>query len=374
MANYFEEMMNFQKNMFSPLKNMFQMEGSEEKEQEIPSLSDYFRYMSDFNQTMLREAYKFPKTFSNAVVDSKIFDQNMFTTFNPQKSFWENMMNYNKMFTDNMSSPMEMLNKMQTNFNAFVSAKDVYEKMMSKDFDVKNVKEAMVNWRDSYMKYVSDILIPMAPEELRPRMIDAMGYVKQGVGFYDNLTNPIFENLENVGLFEGPKAYFDQVNKFQREYFEKLKAINPDFKYNEKLQELAEKSLEGAKKYNESLGKYYEEVLEISKTATEKAAKEFEKEVQEGLKPRNFEEFYGYLTSKVEEYTNKAMEGKELKALYEQYKDAFETYAKENEELMKEYYINFQQPVVKDDVNQLQSKVDSLTKEVEKLTKELKNK
>lgn len=87
MANYFEEMMNFQKNMFSPLKNMFQMEGSEQKEQDIPSLSDYFRYMSDLNQTMLREAYKFPKTFSDAVVDSKIFDQNMFTTFNPQKSF-----------------------------------------------------------------------------------------------------------------------------------------------------------------------------------------------------------------------------------------------------------------------------------------------
>ncbi len=367
-SKYLESMMEFQKNLFKPWQDM--VEDSKPAKGEDPmTLKDYFEWMAKINQAMAKEVYKMPQDYFKDMVDGNLFNKNLFPVLNSDMSPWEGMMSFNKVFMENFKNPMDLFKTWEQNFQAYNKAKEVYDSMKDGSFSPDKLMGAVDSFNESFLNYFKSYVIPTSPEVFKPFMEKALSLGEDNAQNFKKMMN--FDFLSAFDYSKKSDDFLANLSELQKSYLDKIKYFNPSLGYNERYQAYLEKSFELGSKYQENLMEHLKKSYDLSKKKIEDLSKEWTASLQDLSKPRTFEDFYKYMTTKMEETWKQALNGEENQKLMDEVKKLGQSFYKQNQKLADEFYKVYANPVVKEDVEDLQANIKKLEAKIKSLTKEL---
>ena len=369
-------MFNLYKDIYDAQMNLFKSFNGEENKKEKITLEDYFREMARINEAMIDNVSEIPKNYMNMMSNYNPFSIDYtknFTNFFEMNPYFENFMDFQKFFADNLKEPGKICNEFMNNF------KNYFPMLSANGKFLEDYSGAMYDLFNSYKKQQENYINIFMPESMRSKAKDIMNFNEK---LFDNfnIMNPNHGNMFFMtDNFFGKVDYLKSMEKFSQDMFKKLEEYkklfgdNPYLASTSKIFEYQKSFIEKSIKYYEVYISYYKEIYEEMVKISEFTFGKYQKDLEELSQKKNPEEVYLFFEEKTKEQYKKLFDIDKFK---EAYKKVEEETKKLREELFKLNmdYMNFIEPSNKGDVRDLNdeiikmsNKIDSLNKEIERL-------
>lgn len=351
-------------------------QGTEKNEKENLSLEDYFREMARINEKMVENIYEMPKNYMDTMSKYSPFNsdygEKMKGLFevNP---YFENFMNFQKFFADNLREPDKVYGDFMKNF------KNYFPMLSANGKFVEDYSLAAKDLFNSYKKYQENYMNIFMPEQVRDKAKEILDFNQKVFGNF-NFMVPNFGNMPFMtDNFFGKMDYFKNLEKFSNqmlenlEEYEKLFGGNEYFASTSKVLKFQKTFIEKSMKYFEVYVNYYKEIYAEIAKISEFTFEKYRTDLEELAKKKDPQEVYDFFEEKTKEQYKKLFDVDKFKEIY---KKAEEETKSLREELFKLNmdYMNFVEPSSKEDVKNLNAeilkmsnKIDSLNKEIERL-------
>ena len=358
MANFYEEILNAQKNMMDNWKNIFNPMTANENS-EGGGFVNYFENMAKLNSQMVKQFYDAPKEFMNSAKGFFPYANNL-------------MSNAFKITDSVFLNPTDLFEKLSNNYSSYFSAYNLYKNLINeKGLNYTAINENFEKINREYVNYVKKFFLSFN-DNLNMDLYDNL------YGAYENMSktlqnaiNPWFASFDYEGYLnaikKGPEGYIKFMEHYEDNFLESLKAFenSPYKNYYKFYVELQKKAYMNVKNYNELVANYYQKIYDIYKEATTNAIKEYKANLDEGLAKDNFEDFYEFLNSKTKQYLEKALRGEEYSKLLESTFNAFNEFKNNSNQLKKEYFKSNDDS----EIDRLKKEIEDLKSQVKKLSK-----
>ena len=351
-------------------------QGTEKNEKENLSLEDYFREMARINEKMVENIYEMPKYYMDTMSKYSPFNgdygEKMKGLFevNP---YFENFMNFQKFFADNLGEPDKVYGDFMKNF------KNYFPMLSANGKFVEDYSLAAKDLFNSYKKYQENYMNIFMSEQVRDKAKEILDFNQKVFGNF-NFMVPNFGNMPFMtDNFFGKMDYFKNLEKFSNqmlenlEEYEKLFGGNEYFASTSKVLKFQKTFIEKSMKYFEVYVNYYKEIYAEIAKISEFTFEKYRTDLEELAKKKDPQEVYDFFEEKTKEQYKKLFDVDKFKEIY---KKAEEETKSLREELFKLNmdYMNFVEPSSKEDVKNLNAeilkmsnKIDSLNKEIERL-------
>ena len=371
-------MFNLYKDIYDAQMNLLKSfnQGNENDNKEKLSLEDYFREMARINEKMVENIYEMPKNYMDTMNKFNPFQgdygEKMKGLFevNP---YFENFMNFQKFFADNLREPNKVYSDFMNNF------KNYFPMLSANGKFVEDYSLAAKNLFNSYKKYQENYMNIFMPEQVRDKAKEILDFNQKFFGNF-NFMIPNFGNMPFMtDNFFGKMDYFKNMEKFSQqmlsnlEEYEKLFGGNEYFASTSKVLGFQRTFIEKSMRYFEVYINYYKEIYAEIAKISEFTFEKYRNDLEELAKKKDPQEVYDFFQEKTKEQYKKLFDIDKFKKVY---KKAEEETKSLREELFKLNmdYMNFVEPSSKEDVKDLNNqiikmsnKIDSLNKEIERL-------
>lgn len=382
--NFYEQFFDAQKSMFNTWNNYLNPMKETEKEVvkgEGFNPMNYFTEMGELNQKLMGSFYTNPMDAFKEFSQSGPFAMGNFMKSDEIGNVWKNIMAFNQMlFNQNFENPQDLWQSMNTNFDNYISAYQLWKTLAKRDkLDLDAVEDIYNNWRNQYSNYMKTYFIPSMAEGMQDPMNKYIDSTNSYMDTLGELARPMLNNTNDMtnlflkSLKNGPQEYFEYMKEFGENLNDSFnKYLNSPFTIDdEAFKATQQKLVDGMTNYNTSLNLYYSKLNEIFKGASKDGIEKYISLVNEGLKPKTFEEFYKFWTDKRNEFVENAFLSEDFKGVVEGTLAAMTNFKEENEEILREYY-SFLQIPKKSDIDKLIEKVDEMSKELAEVKKLIK--
>ena len=238
----------------------------------------------------------------------------------------------------------------------------------SEDFEAKASEMSA-----KYEELLQEYLMPMIPAEMRTFVTRPHKVFKDGLGFLKNFSAPWMENygvmadLMMQAALKDPKQSQEMLKLWKENYDKTVGELmkSPVCGSNRELIEQQNKAVDSLVDMTLAMSEYIGSIMNV---ASEKYKEGFEKYielVQKGEQPQTFNEFYKYLSDKVENAIDNFYFTDEFSQIIGKATDSYMQFKVESDKLVERYLSDT--PII------TVSKVDNAFKNVYDLKKEVRN-
>lgn len=300
--------------------------------------------------------------------------------YNPLNYFKEIIELSNKLSSNYMGDPYQVLNKINESTDAYYSVFKIWQKLKEDTFEptAEAMKVAFEEWREQYSEYMNKHYIPLLPEPMKKVLEQSMSVMES----YRSATNKFWEpwignekELSDAffrGLLNDPSAYLEYLKLWKENYDNSFsKFLNtPMMGINRELLEKQFDSLDKYIRFNVHLNEYLANIYKLGQETMKKTLNDYAAMYKEGMQPKSFEEFYKYWTKEINNAFDRLFFSDDFSKLVGHTLDAMTSFKIEVDKLWEEY-LTFMPIAKKSEMDSLYKTVYEMKKEIKSLRKEL---
>lgn len=330
-----------------------------------------------FNQAMEAQKNMFElwQKATNPMADAAAEKFKELEANNPFNYFKDVMELSNKLNSNYLGDPYQVLNKMYESTDAYYSIYKMWQKLKEDTFEpsIEAMQEAYDEWKDQYSEYMNKHYIPFLPDPIKNVLEQSMSVMES----YRSATSKFWEpwiktetELTDTffkGLLNDPSAYLEFLKLWKDNYDKSFsKFLNaPMMGINREFLEKQFDSLDKYIRFNVLLTEYLTNIHKLGQETMKKTLNDYATKFKEGIQPKTFEEFYKYWTKEINAAFDKLFFSDDFSKLVGHTLDAMTSFKSEVDKLWEEY-LTFM-PIAK------RSEMDSLYKTVYDMKKEIKS-
>lgn len=370
--NLYEQWAEAQKSMMDVW--MKPLHHQEEVKEEKPSIFESMMKLQEEQLRTLREFYarQMPSPMA-------IFPGMMAPYGTMPDASWQNLLGFQRFLMQAFVKPEELWDRTSHGFENMMSAYDLWRQFSGmKEMSPENLQHLYQTWSRHYADYLKGSFVPALPRELQQV---AEKYVETAETWQQammDLSRPFVEDMGDLGsrtfsMMKGPGQTLDFFHQYAENLKESVQAYtkSPLFVGDVRLMAAQTRLIERWERYSDALSAYYSRLGDVIESSAKEAFEEFTKALQEGVKPKSFEEFYHFWTQKRDEYVKRAFGAEELQHLSQETANAMEEFRHDQEAILREMF-SFMQGPNRADVEELQRSVTELGKKIDELDKQMK--
>ncbi|QHI72815.1 poly(R)-hydroxyalkanoic acid synthase subunit PhaE [Aminipila terrae] len=298
--------------------------------------------------------------------------------------FFTKMMDFNsKLFSPfNDGNAFEIFKKMSFGTDVYYNVYKLWEDLNKQAFkpEMKEYTEMYGKWKDEYMNFVKQSVIPYLPKPMQSFVKEPMEIMEMYKGFVEKFYGPWIESSEVLkdymvqGTYKNPIAYLDFMKLWEDNYSKSFGKIlnSPTMGFNKEYYEKQQESMDTFVKYMTLLGEFSANIFSVAQKTMEDILDNYMEMQKSGNQPKTFKEFYEYWSKENENAYLKLFNTEDFSKLFSELVDSSMVFKMRYDGLIEEY-LKFMPIPTKSEMNSLYKTVYDLKKQVKDARKELKD-